>query len=53
MQEVFNFEDDKVFLYIPVEGHLNISQKQLVMTKDLFKECYKRYILDGETPKAE
>ena len=53
MQEVFVFEDDKVFLYIPVEGHLHISQKQLVMTKDLFKECYKKWILEGEAPKEE
>lgn len=51
MQEVFDFEDDKAFLHIPVDGHPHICRKQLVMTKDLFKECYKRWILEGEAPK--
>ena len=46
MQEVFYFEDDKVFLYIPIFVGSNASRKQLVMTKDLFKECYKRWILE-------
>ena len=47
MNEVeFRFEDDKLFVYIPQRSQYGdrIFKVQLVMTKKIFQECYKRWI---------
>ena len=48
MTEVFDFDGDNLFIYVPIQGHSNISEKHLVITKDIFKECYKRWVLEAQ-----
>ena len=39
------FEDDKLYLYYPLPQYgEGICKKDLVMTKEIFIECYKRWI---------
>ena len=45
------FIDDKLFIYTPCKG--NIYKKQLIMTKEIFQECYKRWIEPQEVRKKE
>lgn len=46
------FVDDKLFVYIPLPqyggGESGIYKAQLVMTKEIFQECYKRWIKEQE-----
>ena len=42
------FEDDKLYLYYPLPQYgEGICKKDLVMTKEIFIECYKRWIKGG------
>lgn len=43
-KEELKFVDDKLFVYAPALGHGNVCRVQLVMTKEIFQECYKRWI---------
>lgn len=39
------FEDDKLYLYTPLRHYgKGIYDVRLVMTKDIFRECYKKWI---------
>ncbi len=39
------FDDDKLFLYTPLPQYGDgIYAIQLVMTKEIFQECYKKWI---------
>jgi hypothetical protein len=44
------FVDDKLFVYTPCPQYgVGVSAVQLVMTKEIFQECYKRWIeAEGE-----
>ena len=45
------FIDDKLFVYIPLPqygGTNKIYKEQLVMTKEIFQECYKKWIEEQE-----
>lgn len=45
-KEELDFIDDKLFVYIPLPeyGDGKIYKQQLIMTKEIFQECYKRWI---------
>lgn len=45
------FVDDKLFIYTPVSDE--IYKMQLVMTKEIFQECYNRWIKPCEEGKGE
>ena len=51
-EEKLKFVDDKLFVYIPLPqyggGESGIYKAQLVMTKKIFQECYKRWIKEQE-----
>ena len=48
--EEWCFEDDYLYKYTPVpELGKNISHKEMIMSKELFIECYKRWILGKES----
>lgn len=47
-KEELKFVDDKLFVYAPIPGHHNICKAQLVMTKEIFQECYKRWIIKSK-----
>ena len=43
--EYLKFEDDKLYHYYPLPQYGDgICKKDLVMTKEIFIECYKRWI---------
>ena len=45
MEEELKFIDDKLFCYTPLPQYgTRIYKTQLVMTKEIFQECYKRWI---------
>lgn len=50
------FVDDKLFVYIPLPqyggGESGIYKAQLVMTKEIFQECYKKWIEPQESEKG-
>ena len=52
-EEKLKFVDDKLFAYTPMTGHGNICRVQLVMTKEIFQECYKRWIKSKESADKE
>ena len=44
------FQDDEVYVYTPLPQYgEGICEVKLVMTKDIFKECYKRWIEPEES----
>ena len=46
------FDDDKLFLYTPLPQYGDgIYAIQLVMTKDIFQECYRRCVEPQEKRK--
>lgn len=49
-------EDDKVYVIVPQPQYgENVCQSSLVMTKEVFKQCYEKWILndtDGENGNA-
>ena len=48
-KEELRFVDDKLLVYIPTSLYGDvIYQVQLVMTKEIFQECYKRWIKSDE-----
>ena len=48
------FEDDKLFAYVPLPQYGDeIYQVQLVMTKEIFQECYKKWIESQERSDKE
>lgn len=52
--EEWCFEDDYLYKYTPVpELEKNIKHKELMMSKELFIECYKRWILGKEISNAD
>jgi len=45
IEEHLKFEDDKLYYYRPLPQYGGgICKKELVMTKEIFIECYKRWI---------
>lgn len=46
--EHWHFEDDKLYKDTPVQYSSSVYRRQLVMTKDMFRECYIRWILEGQ-----
>ena len=50
-KEELDFVDDELFVYIPLPkyGDGRMYKKQLVMTKEVFRECYKRWIESQES----
>lgn len=43
-------KDDEVYIYTPLPQYgEGICEVKLVMTKDIFKECYKRWIKSEES----
>lgn len=49
MKQEIVFEEDECYLLQPVNE--NAYRMQLVMTKEVFKECYKRWILEDKEQK--
>lgn len=46
IDEHLKFEDDKLYHYYPLPQYgKGIWKKDLVMTKEIFIECYKRWII--------
>ena len=46
----FEVEDDAVIKYIPVPGiEENTYKTEVVMTKEIFQECYKKWIEPQES----
>lgn len=44
------FQDDEVYVYTPLPQYgEGIYDVRLVMTKDIFQECYKRWIEPAES----
>ena len=43
-EERLEFENDGLYRIIPVYGHSNLIQKELVMSKEVFIMCYKKWI---------
>lgn len=44
-EEELRFVDDKLFVYTPLPQYGDgMYEAQLVMTKEIFQECYKRWI---------
>lgn len=46
-EEILKFIDDKLYVYTPFGEDL--YKVQLVMTKEVFQECYKRWIEPQES----
>jgi len=50
MSEIFEVEDDVVIRYTHMHGFGKCTYKpEVVMTKEIFKECYKRWIEQQES----
>lgn len=50
IEQKFEFIDDKVYVYTPVPPYgEGVCKTNLVMTKDIFQECYKRWIKPQES----
>lgn len=44
-EEELKFVDDKLYVYIPLPQYgKGICEVRLVMTKEIFQECYKKWI---------
>jgi len=44
-EQYFEFQDDKLYAYTPLPQYgESICKEDLVITKDIFRECYKRWI---------
>ena len=53
-EEELGFVDDKLFVYTPRPQYGDgICTVQLVMTKEIFQECYKRWIEPQESEDKE
>lgn len=49
-EEELRFIDDKLFVYTPLPLYGDAIYKiQLVMTKEIFQECYKKWIESQES----
>ena len=50
IEEKLKFIDDKLFVYtpLPIYGD-GICEVQLVMTKEIFQECYKKWVEPQES----
>ena len=50
-EEELRFVDDKLFVYTPLLPQYGnwICREQLVMTKEIFQECYKKWIEQQES----
>lgn len=45
MKQELRFDDDKLYCYTPLPQYgKDIYKVELVMTKDIFQECYKKWI---------
>jgi len=43
------FHDDKLYAYTPLPQYgEDICKVELVMTKEIFQECYKRWIIESQ-----
>jgi len=50
MSEIFEVEDDVVIRYTHMHGFGKCTYKpEVVMTKEIFQECYKRWIEQQES----
>ena len=53
-EEELRFDGDKLFVYTPLpQCGDGIYKVQLVMTKDIFQECYKKWIESQESEEKE
>lgn len=49
-EEELRFEDDKLVVYTPISQYGDgICKVQLVMTKEIFRECYKKWVESQES----
>ena len=49
-EEELRFVDDKLFVYTPIPQYGDgIYKIQLVMTKEIFQECYKKWVEPQES----
>lgn len=49
MEELKFIGDDKLFVYIPLPQYgQGIYETRLIMTKEVFRECYKKWIESQE-----
>ena len=52
--EEWCFEDDYLYKYTPApERGENIKRRRLMMTKEVFQECFNRWILGKESSDAD
>lgn len=53
-EEELRFVDNKLFVYTPLPQYGKRTCKiQLVMTKEIFQECYKRWVEPQESEDKE
>lgn len=60
-EEKLRFDGDKLFAYIPLPQYYTplsqygdgIYKVQLVMTKEIFQECYKRWVEPQESKEVQ
>ena len=53
IKEELKFVDDKLLVYTPIPQYGDgIYKTQLVMTKEIFQECYKKWIEPQESEKV-
>ena len=57
IEEKLEFDGDKLFVLTPMpqysDGKSEVHKIQLVMTKEIFQECYKRWIEPQERSDKE
>ena len=47
-EESLEFEGDGLYRITPVYGHSNLIQRELVMNKEVFVVCYRKWIIEAE-----
>ena len=47
-EERLEFDGDGLYRITPVYGHNNLIRKELVMNKEIFVMCYKKWIIEAE-----
>ena len=51
-EQKFQFDDDKLLIYTPLPQYgadTKMYEVRLIMTKEIFQECYKRWIEPQES----
>lgn len=48
-EQRLEFQDDKLYVYTPIPPYESgVCKVEIVMTKEIFQECYKRWIKSTE-----